>query len=151
MLAFVAGLAAAALLGYLFSTPRSSSPDIWSHRMPGRSANEVQVCLHNLERIVLAVKIFTYERKRRPQQLRELTLGSEPFLKAIPACPAAGRDTYSSGFGLFELESPVEDSLHPTVGFAVRCDGAYHQSAGLAPGYPRFDLRIGFLTRPPSP
>lgn len=116
--------------------------------MPGASNRDLDGCLHNLERLVLAVKLFTHEQKKRPVELAEVVGGVDPLLKALPRCPVAGTDTYSAGYEIVELDAPLEDSLHPTQAFIIACKGTHHKVSGVPEDYPRFDLRQGFLSAP---
>lgn len=69
-----------------------------------------------------------------PDDLSKLT---PKYLKTIPTCPSAGRDTYT-------------DSLRPgPEGYTVCCQGKNHEGAGLhQPNFPTYDNVKGLTERP---
>jgi hypothetical protein len=57
------------------------------------------------------------------------------FIKTIPTCPVASKDTYSAGY---EVSG---DCLY----FTLYCRGNYHKNAGVPENFPRYTSRTGEL------
>lgn len=69
-----------------------------------------------------------------PSELSSLTPN---YLKTIPTCPSAGRDTYTESL-----------QLNPK-GYTVCCQGTNHEEAGLHhPNFPAYDNESGLSERP---
>lgn len=111
--------------------------------MPGASDRQLELCRKNLEQIVLAVKLFSKQRGRRPTSLSELTEGDSPHLKSVPVCPASGSDTYSAGYRL----TPESENTRETE-FTLCCKGENHKAAGVPADFPKFDPKVGFVSDP---
>ncbi|MBI3929791.1 MAG: hypothetical protein HY319_29895 [Armatimonadetes bacterium] len=91
---------------------------------------EVVFCRTNLKNINLALKTYTREQNRPPADLRSLV---PYYLREIPQCPAAGRDTYSKGF-----------QVDPGSGrYTIFCKGNHHAGAGLKEDLPRYSSERG--------
>lgn len=59
------------------------------------------------------------------------------YLKTIPTCPAAAKDTYSASYGSHSV---------PDV-YTFLCEGAHHRGAGMSPNYPQFNSLTGLIER----
>lgn len=103
--------------------------------MPGASDRQIQMCLGNLEQIVLNVKLYSEKNGKRPDSLSELTTGEKPYLDALPVCPVSQTDTYSPTYAVAE-----------GADFTVGCGGENHLPAGAPAGFPKFESKNGFLT-----
>ena len=64
------------------------------------------------------------------------------FLKSIPTCPAAGRDTYSQGYRQDNSTPEGDASLDA---FTIRCRGRFHMAAGVPPDFPACTSSHGLL------
>lgn len=65
------------------------------------------------------------------------------YLKEMPTCPAAGRDTYTPGYRSDAYDARGILSYDTCV---VRCRGRHHVSSGLPPDYPAFVSTLGLLS-----
>lgn len=99
-----------------------------------RSRSQLSVCTSNLKNIASGVEMYSTDHEGRyPAQLDKLTPN---YLKAIPTCPVAGSDSYSSSFS----SSTAPDT------YEIYCEGNFH--LGFAPAdYPRYDPTRGLVER----
>ncbi|MEW6277131.1 MAG: hypothetical protein AB1758_00810 [Candidatus Eremiobacterota bacterium] len=99
---------------------------------PGPPAR-LTACKQNLHAIAAALELYSGDHGGYPPELSRLT---PRYLKSIPACPAAGKDTYSTGYSCRQ-------------GFSFSCRGLNHARVGItAADYPRFHPRHGVVERP---
>lgn len=93
-------------------------------------------CTGNLKNLATALEMFASDHCGRfPTELRGLTPG---YLRTIPTCPAAGRDTYSEGFASARL---------PRKACTVFCRGRNHAAGGLEENFPQYDSVRGLRER----
>jgi hypothetical protein len=93
-------------------------------------------CAANLKSLGGAAKTYGADHGGSyPSSLKEL---SPTYLKAVPPCPAAGVDTYSSSYRA--SSSPARFSLH--------CSGNHHQKVGVASNQPSFSSDTGLQGKP---
>jgi hypothetical protein len=98
-----------------------------------KAQGQVTACKSNLRNIGVALEMYaTDNRGRYPDTLAKLTPN---YLKAIPTCPAAGRDTYSEGY----TSTATPDT------YAFCCKGYYHKAAGYEPDFPRYNSTEGLI------
>ena len=64
------------------------------------------------------------------------------FLKSIPTCPAAGRDTYSQGY---RQDNHTPRGNATVDSFTIRCRGRFHMGAGVPPDFPVCTSSRGLL------
>ena len=86
-----------------------------------RSLDEQRLksCASNLFRIKSALELYAADHAGHyPNNLAELTQDAK-YLKSIPTCPAAARDTYSSSYT--HTNQPAR--------FTYYCSGSHHDSA----------------------
>ena len=111
-------------------------------------------CLSNVKQVYLALMMYETDHHgafhdsngpgafyagktslKEPGSGRDVTPGSlDPlvasgYLKSIPTCPSAHRDTYSPGF-VYCLGCPGT--------YTVSCSGNWHARAGIASDFPRY-------------
>ena len=85
-------------------------------------------CVANLKSIATGLEMYASDHQGNyPKSLQQLT---PTYLKSLPTCPAAGRETYSAAWRLAGSE-----------GFYFCCSGNHHGSAGLKVNQPTFDAR----------
>lgn len=92
-------------------------------------------CETNCKLIAKALKKHKVEKGRYPDSLKELT---PDYIKAIPKCPATGKDTYSASYRVYR---PMDENEEER--FTFFCKGANHTAAGMGPDKPLFDNKTG--------
>lgn len=101
---------------------------------PDRS--RLSSCRENLKTIASAIEQYAQRNNGRyPGSLKALT---PYYLREIPTCPAAGRDTYSSGY----MTSPDADS------YTISCRGSFHRKLLSNPDYPCYSKSHGLVVDP---
>lgn len=100
-----------------------------------RAQGQVTACKSNLKNIGTACEMYaTDHHGRYPTSTADLT---PDYLKVIPTCPAAGRDTYSEGF----VSHAQPDA------YTVVCTGMNHNAVGDGPNFPQYTSTQGLLDR----
>ena len=85
-------------------------------------------CTQNLKSIATGLEMYATDHAGNyPKSLKELI---PTYIKSIPACPAAGQDTYSPSWRLAGSE-----------GFFMCCSGKHHADFGLQTNQPSLDAR----------
>ncbi|MGV8125392.1 MAG: protein kinase [Candidatus Xenobiia bacterium LiM19] len=92
-------------------------------------------CRENLKAISTAVE--AYARDQGGSYPSSLKLLSPDYLKEIPICPSAGKDTYSETY-----ESGGADN------YTFYCRGSYHRRFVSRPDYPRYSGTQGLIVDP---
>lgn len=99
-----------------------------------RSMGQVTACKSNLKNIGTALEMYSTDNAGRfPTGLGPLVPN---YLRVMPTCPSAGRDTYSRSY---------EAASNPDA-YTVCCEGPHHAGAGLPPDYPKYTSTQGLLT-----
>ena len=93
-------------------------------------------CKSNLKNIATACEMYSTDNAGRyPHSLEQLT---PQYLKALPSCPGAKRDTYSQAF---------RSQAQPDA-FTICCYGLNHEESGInKPNYPRYGNVDGLTER----
>lgn len=86
---------------------------LWPNFLRGRARSKYIGCRGNL--MELAAALDTYAADNNGYYPTSLQALAPRYLKAIPGCPAAGRDTYSADYASAELK-PVEGVVHCSHG-----------------------------------
>ncbi len=95
-----------------------------------RAQGQLTACKSNLKNIATANEMWSTDNSGRyPTRLSQLT---PEYLRTIPTCPDAGKDTYSEKF----VSSQNPDN------FTVVCAGHNHGSAG---DFPQYDGMVGLI------
>lgn len=94
-------------------------------------------CKSNLKNCGTALEIYSSDFSGRyPTSMHRLTPN---YLKTIPTCPAASRDTYSETYRV---------GTDPDL-FTLVCTGLNHRRAGLeVPNYPQYTSQQSLIERP---
>jgi len=88
-------------------------------------------CRLNLMRIGTALEMYCVDNcNRYPTTLNQLV---PRYLSAIPTCPAADADTYSSGFSSAGFASASVSDCYTVV-----CRGYHHYHVGEARNFPQY-------------
>lgn len=106
--------------------------------MRGHGSSPLTACKSNLKNLATACEMYASDYGGHyPADLTLLTGGN--YLRTVPTCPAAGRDTYSSTY---------EVSAQPDS-FRFACSGCHHHRSGIhAPNYPRYSAEEGLVWQP---
>lgn len=101
-----------------------------------RGQGQATACKSNEKNMATALEMYAADNAGRyPLDMKKLTPN---YLKVIPTCPDAGRDTYSASYKV----SSNPDS------FSFCCQGQNHAEAGLPADYPAYSAEKGLSERP---
>ncbi|GMU55389.1 MAG: hypothetical protein AMXMBFR33_45350 [Candidatus Xenobia bacterium] len=104
-------------------------------------------CKSNLKNLATALEMYSTDNvvlggprgmdklSPYPHSLGALTPN---YLKILPNCPAAQKDTYS----------PTYQRAEQPEAFTVRCGGMNHSQANTPAEFPRYDSYQGLIERP---
>lgn len=97
-------------------------------------------CQGNLKNLATGLEMYASDHHGGyPHSLQEVA--NESYLKKVPTCPAAGKDTYSAKYEI----------AHQPERFTLVCGGCHHHQAELdEPDYPRYLSEEGLIGRPES-
>lgn len=87
-------------------------------------------CQSNLRNIATAVNQYEVEKKVFPTGLTEITPN---YIKTIPTCPSAAKDTYTDGYQV----SGTSDQ------YTLQCKGQNHTLVNLGPDEPWYSPERG--------
>lgn len=97
--------------------------------------DDVNVCVSNVKNIATALEMYAMDHDGHyPTSLDGIASGSQQYLRAIPQCPAAKRDTYSVSY---------KSSSEPVNSYTVYCSGHNHEVSGLVENYPQYTSEGG--------
>jgi hypothetical protein len=110
--------------------------DEFVHQEPvARTAGLRAACGSNLKLLATALEMYSADHGGAyPPALGALV---PDYLHLVPTCPAAGRDTYSSGYTVNAAEG----------GFTIMCTGHHHPD--LPPDHPRYTPTEGVVEQGP--
>lgn len=92
----------------------------------GDTAAQHDKCKSNLRTLGTACEMYSTDNwGRYPRRLQDLVPG---YIKAIPTCPAADRDTYSPSFA--STSNPDD--------YTIFCQGNNHRRSGCGINYPQY-------------
>ncbi len=92
-----------------------------------------EACKENLKKISLGLRLYAADHnKTYPKKLSGISPNPK-YLDYIPTCPAAKKDTYTSGY------SAGADKKT----YVVKCLGHNHESLRIKKNFPSFDSRYG--------
>lgn len=104
-----------------------------------RAQGQVTSCKANLKNIGTACEMYATDNGGRYpatlESLKNAANGQQPYMKAIPNCPSAGKDTYSEAY---------KSASNPDR-YIVYCSGTNHSAAGCGEGYPAFTATMGLV------
>jgi len=101
-----------------------------------RNSGQLTACMSNLKNIGTALEMYSTDYKGRyPQALSYLT---PEYLKTIPTCASAGRDTYSESYTVRQ---------NPDV-YTFYCKGSYHIKIYQCANFPQYDAIEGLYSNP---
>lgn len=98
-----------------------------------RCQGQLTACKSNLKNIGTSLEMFSTDHGGHyPRELSEITPN---YLKVIPTCPTAGKDTYSASY---------KSRRNPDYYF-VCCGGSYHVKEGVPGNVPAYDSLQGLI------
>lgn len=90
-------------------------------------------CKENLKKIALGLRLYAADHgKKYPKNMSEISVNPN-YLEFMPTCPAASKDTYSSGY---KVSKDFKE-------FQVYCLGHYHANVHVKANYPEFSSKDG--------
>jgi hypothetical protein len=102
-----------------------------------RSQGQVTACKSNLKNIGTALEMYATDNHGcYPSALNNI---QGPYLKTIPTCPTAGRDTYSERYVRHHVDKPQVDA------YTVVCTGEWHAGVNLPRNYPQYTSTQGLV------
>ena len=97
-------------------------------------------CKENLKNLGTAMEMYSTDWSGRyPSAFVKLTPN---YLKTIPECPAAEKDTYSSTYQMRKGDHGDYEI------YEVFCSGPNHVKVGVPADYPRYNGEVGLIERP---
>ena len=105
-----------------------------------RSSGQTTACKSNLKNIGTALEMYSTDWSGHyPKDAGALTPN---YLRTMPTCPSAGRDTYSATYTRVEAKEGSWES------YKVCCGGENHIAVGIPANYPAYDGISGLTERP---
>lgn len=90
-------------------------------------------CSSNIKNLGTALEMYAEDNSGRfPNSLSKLV---PEYLKYLPKCPGAGKDTYSESY----ISRTKPDY------FKLYCSGNYHKKCNVPPNYPQYDSGKGLI------
>ncbi len=112
----------------------------WQYGQAGAEA-DFRACLANVKKLATAMEMYSTEHKGRyPLTFQALV---PVYLREVPLCPAAGRDTYTRGLELGPYAPHNEHGYQDY--YYLCCSGENHR--GASPNTPWIDGVTGILFR----
>ncbi|MBI2265369.1 MAG: hypothetical protein HYU64_09390 [Armatimonadetes bacterium] len=103
---------------------------------PKPPAYSLSYCKESIKYVGVALEMYAMDNGRQyPKKLGQLVPG---YLKKIPACPAAGRDTYSDSYSV---------KTNPPS-YLIYCKGNQHTKMGIPANFPQYSIAAGLRTKP---
>ncbi|MCD4786477.1 MAG: nuclear transport factor 2 family protein [Candidatus Eremiobacteraeota bacterium] len=104
--------------------------------LQARGQGQFTQCQSNMKNIGTALEMYSTDHSGHyPKNLKQLT---PEYLKFIPTCASAGKDTYSESY---------ESTQNPDT-YEFCCSGSHHSNVGVPPNYPKYDSTRGLTSRP---
>lgn len=101
-----------------------------------RCGSVLTACKSNLKNLGTGLEMYATDwAGQYPPEIGYITPN---YLKTIPTCPSAGKDTYSASYQVH----------HEPEGYTVVCRGCYHHSSIDTPNYPQYTAVQGLIERP---
>lgn len=97
-------------------------------------------CQSNCKNIGTALEMYSTDNNSfYPNRLADLT---PSYLKVIPTCAAAAKDTYSRSYRAY---NDPEKKIHR---YTFYCEGENHSPVNVEANYPQYNSAAGFTARP---
>ena len=103
--------------------------------MRARGQGQFTQCQSNMKNIGTALEMYATDNSGHyPDSLSKL---SPDYLRHIPTCASAGKDTYSPSY---------QSSVEPDA-YTFYCSGHHHKAVGVGPNYPQYNSTTGLTSR----
>ena len=99
-----------------------------------RSRHQTAYCMSGLKNLGTALEMYQSDHHEFPTRLGALI---PHYLKILPTCPQAHRDTYSDGYVA---------ASHPDA-YTVVCVGTNHSAVRQSPDFPQYTSRQGLISQ----
>ncbi|MEW6283816.1 MAG: hypothetical protein AB1758_34710 [Candidatus Eremiobacterota bacterium] len=110
--------------------------------LDSRSQGRLGRCIGNFKDVCTALEMYSCDHGQYPMKLSWLT---PEYLRRIPVCPEAGRDTYTNSYTWAWARS--HDRRIVGI-YTVYCEGANHRRVrGVRPNYPQYTSSQGLIER----
>lgn len=119
--------------------------------LKGRAQGQFTACKSNVKNIATALEMYASDNAGQyPLALSKLVSSDRKnsYLYAIPTCPAAGKDTYSSTYKMKNAKRDKNGALVDPKSsdfYSFRCAGHHHKTAGAPPDRPAYDANQGLI------
>jgi hypothetical protein len=108
-----------------------------------RAQAQLRSCYNDCRNVSTALEMYATDNEGHyPQALSMLTPN---YLRELPTCPAAGRDSYSPSYRATSSALTDQSGLAPYDQYSFFCKGNNHKSAGMDPNVPGMDSWEGFF------
>ena len=111
---------------------------LFSFILPGveksKKESNLNLCYNNVKRLSVQLDVYKKQQGKYPQSLESLVPG---YFEGLPACPEAGKDTYSEGY--------IVSSDGST--FTLFCRGNHHSDLGIPPNFPFYSSKEGLVRK----
>ena len=104
---------------------------LFGHRPRAIKPAALAQCERNQSNLAIAMEMYSTDNEGRFPRVMSRVVPT--YLKMLPTCPAAGRDTYSSAF---------RSSSSPDA-YTIACGGTNHADVGLPAGFPIYTSTHG--------
>lgn len=119
--------------------------------LKARSRGQLTACKSNEKNLATALEMYASDfGGRYPTNLLILTNKDPKFeyLRYIPTCPAAGKDTYSATYKMTSIRrDPKTGKTTGSESFSFHCAGHNHKAADTPPNKPAYNSNIGLIVR----
>lgn len=113
---------------------------------PRSSQSHLVGCKSNLKNLGTAMEMYSADNNENYPTHREKSFLTPTYLRTIPECPAAGRDTYTFQRGKgakYNLQAYQDD-------YFIQCTGRSHRAHPhyeVPPNYPQYNGIVGLIER----
>lgn len=120
--------------------------------LKARSQGQLTACKSNEKNIATALEMYASDfGGLYPANLAILTNKNPKFayLRTIPTCPAAGKDTYSATYKMSaaKRDPKTGKALSGVDRFTFHCSGHHHKAADGPANKPAYDSETGLMER----
>lgn len=120
--------------------------------LKARAQGQLTACKSNEKNIATALEMYASDfQGYYPSNLNKL-ISKDPhlsYLRSIPTCPAAGKDTYSATYKytVAKRDPKTGKVISGADNFSFYCAGHSHKDAGGTPNKPAYDSMNGLIDR----
>lgn len=122
---------------------------LWGCDLPyrARPLGSTIPCKSNVRNVATALEMYASDNAGAyPTSMARLTQGN--YLRLIPTCPAAGKDTFSGAYRFTAAKRARNGQiLSGGDSFSFHCHGTNHSKLGARPNHPRYHSLSGLEER----